>query len=123
MDFFALRSEAIEWAEEVDVSHPAKSTHVRIQSAALESSTDKLLDLMYKQQKQLDNLTKLVQDKFTNLSKPHTVTSRRQLNTTCTFCNKTGHTTDTCYQRQIKEANNTIEELRKQAKIRSNQEN
>ena len=129
IDFFALRTEAIEWAEETEgttSSSPVTSVAISRQSAKEEPSIKSLLDIMVKQQeqidhqqKQLDELTVLVQQ--LSQAKP-TPKSKRQTNMTCTFCNKTGHTTERCFQRRLKEAHDTIEELRKSVKTPS-QEN
>ena len=134
LDFFELRADAIEWAEEGETQ--ATNVHtVRVEAAVAKSDTKKLIDLMHKQQqqldaqqKQIDEITKLIQQKLTEIPKPPQTFSRspNANRVRCTHCNRAGHTKDNCFKRQLLEANNTIEELRKlinTTSTPSNQEN
>ncbi|XP_038066113.1 uncharacterized protein LOC119736162 [Patiria miniata] len=129
IDFFALRTEAIEWAEESEgAASSSNPVTISRQSAKEEPSARSLLDIMVKQQeqidhqqKQLDELTTLVQQLAQ--AKPNNSTGRQQTKVTCTFCSKAGHTAERCFKRQLKEAHGTIEELRKATKSPPSQGN
>ena len=125
LDFFELRTEAIEWAEEselLEASNYLAPRQVQLEATVAKSDTKTLLDVMHKQQQQLEaqqkqisHLSQLIEEKLVDLpktpqplNKPPTGNKPK-----CDYCNRIGHTKANCYKKQLQEANDTIEELRK----------
>ena len=111
IDFFSLRAEAIEWAEESLLNSPPK---VSLQASQVKTDTTLMMDMLQKQQKQIDELTKSVHELLSATSKRNTGGTRNRSNIPkCSFCYRGGHIEDKCYQLQLKKAEKIIAELKR----------
>lgn len=112
IDLFTLRSEAIEWAEESSLPVETQP-QVAVEAAHAKSDTAMMLEILQKQQKQIDELTKTVRElQASKNSRPRSRASVPK----CSFCHRDGHVTDKCYQLQLKKAEDMIAELRKSSR-------
>lgn len=112
IDFFTLRSEAIEWAEESSLPVESQSKVV-IEAAHAKPDTVVMMEMLQKQQEQIDELTKAVKElQASKMSRPRSKANPPK----CSFCHRDGHTADKCYQLKLKNAEDMIAELKKSSK-------
>ena len=108
IDFFTLRREAMEWAEESSLPVEPQPK-VALEAAQAKPDTVVMMEMLKAQQQQINELTKIVKE--LQVSKTSRPRSRANL-PKCSFCNRDGHTDAKCYQLKLKKAEDLIAELK-----------
>ena len=121
IDFFALRAEAITWSEEGDdvtLKVTSDASQARVEMGQILDLIQKQQEQLDRQQKQLIEMSKQMQDymfncamtstKPTNMSERQKRTSRSQ----CSFCGRQGHVESNCLHLKLEQANKTIAGLK-----------